>query len=193
MRKYTQLGEMNKLQKIAIGFMKTNGFEVSEIDELVSNKFMMKTIIAMGDLDIQLLREILPKVRTFVYVGNNEEVKSVIAEYVAEKDIPLAMNKESIAASIDVWYNDVKTIEVYSSSIYSELELVNKFICVFGPKIQALSRLISQVELNRDTAPFDHLDLRQIEMLHEKFMEYFELKEMMDSDELIEIYNMFKP
>lgn len=199
MRKYTKFGTFERINDVAVEMMKMSGYSVTDIshEEIKPNHFQMKTVIAMGNIDIDLFKEILPKVRVLVYVGNDEEIKAAILEYVTEKDIPKRIDNNGISGTVEAWYDATKTFEVYSSLIFSDLELICKYISDNGPKISALVRYISQIELQRNATVFDHSNIRDLEPMVYTFFDYHENcvdnDQVYDKEELLKIYDKFNP
>ena len=137
--------------------------------------------------------------RTLVYIGNDEKIKETILEYVAEKDIPMKIDQqEMFSGTINVFYNNIKTIEIYSSFIYTELELICKYILqLSGTKVMLLAKYISQYFTNRTSEIFDHKRIDELEALYSNTMDYIdhmeENKEVLVKEDLLEIYQTYKP
>lgn len=199
MRKYTKFGTFDRIHEVAAELMKMEGYSVKDIEheEIKASHYQMKTVIAMGNIDIAFLKEILPKVRVLVYVGNDEEVKDAILEYVTEKDIPKRIDNTGISGSVEAWYNETNTYEIYSSIVFSDLELSCKYISGNGPKISSLCRYISQVEFGRNSTVFDHSNIRDLEPMVENFYFYHETcieqGQKYDKERLLEIYKNYNP
>ena len=199
MRKYTVIGEKNRIQKLAFEFLKMESENTEEILEENSKKFLNKHVLLLGSVNIPFLKEILQKVRTLVYIGNDERIKETILEYVAEKDIPMKIDQqEMFSGTINVFYNNIKTIEIYSSFIYTELELICKYILqLSGTKVMLLAKYISQYFTNRTSEIFDHKRIDELEALYSNTMDYIdhmeENKEVLVKEDLIEIYQTYKP
>ena len=199
MRKYTVIGEKNRIQKLAFEFLKMESENTEEILEENPKKFLNKHVLLLGSVNIPFLKEILQKVRTLVYIGNDERIKETILEYVAEKDIPIKIDQqEMFSGTINVFYNNIKTIEIYSSFIYTELELICKYILqLSGTKVMLLAKYISQYFTNRTSEIFDHKKIDELEALYSNTMDYIdhmeENKEVLVKEELIEIYQTYKP
>lgn len=199
MRKYTVIGEKNRIQKLAFEFLKMESENTEEILEENSKKFLNKHVLLLGSVNIPFLKEILQKVRTLVYIGNDEKIKETILEYVAEKDIPMKIDQqEMFSGTINVFYNNIKTIEIYSSFIYTELELICKYILqLSGTKVMLLAKYISQYFTNRTSEIFDHKRIDELEALYSNTMDYIdhmeENKEVLVKEDLIEIYQTYKP
>ena len=199
MRKYTVIGEKNRIQKLAFEFLKMESENTEEILEENSKKFLNKHVLLLGSVNIPFLKEILQKVKTLVYIGNDEKIKETILEYVAEKDIPMKIDQqEMFSGTINVFYNNIKTIEIYSSFIYTELELICKYILqLSGTKVMLLAKYISQYFTNRTSEIFDHKKIDELEALYSNTMDYIdhmeENKEVLVKEDLIEIYQTYKP
>lgn len=199
MRKYTVIGEKNRIQKLAYEFLKMESENTEEILEENSKKFLNKHVLLLGSVNLPFLKEILQKVRTLVYIGNDERIKETILEYVAEKDIPIKIDQqEMFSGTINVFYNNIKTIEIYSSFIYTELELICKYILqLSGTKVMLLAKYISQYFTNRTSEIFDHKRIDELEALYSNTMDYIdhmeENKEVLVKEDLIEIYQTYKP
>lgn len=199
MRKYTVIGEKNRIQKLAFEFLKMESENTEEILEENSKKFLNKHVLLLGSVNLPFLKEILQKVRTLVYIGNDERIKETILEYVAEKDIPIKIDQqEMFSGTINVFYNNIKTIEIYSSFIYTELELICKYILqLSGTKVMLLAKYISQYFTNRTSEIFDHKRIDELEALYSNTMDYIdhmeENKEVLVKEDLIEIYQTYKP
>lgn len=199
MRKYTVIGEKNRIQKLAFEFLKMESENTEEILEENSKKFLNKHVLLLGSVNIPFLKEILQKVKTLVYIGNDERIKETILEYVAEKDIPMKIDQqEMFSGTINVFYNNIKTIEIYSSFIYTELELICKYILqLSGTKVMLLAKYISQYFTNRTSEIFDHKRIDELEALYSNTMDYIdhmeENKEVLVKEDLIEIYQTYKP
>ena len=199
MRKYTVIGEKNRIQKLAFEFLKMESEITEEILEENSKKFLNKHVLLLGSVNLPFLKEILQKVRTLVYIGNDERIKETILEYVAEKDIPIKIDQqEMFSGTINVFYNNIKTIEIYSSFIYTELELICKYILqLSGTKVMLLAKYISQYFTNRTSEIFDHKRIDELEALYSNTMDYIdhmeENKEVLVKEDLIEIYQTYKP
>lgn len=199
MRKYTVIGEKNRIQKLAFEFLKMESENTEEILEENSKKFLNKHVLLLGSVNLPFLKEILQKVRTLVYIGNDEKIKETILEYVAEKDIPIKIDQqEMFSGTINVFYNNIKTIEIYSSFIYTELELICKYILqLSGTKVMLLAKYISQYFTNRTSEIFDHKRIDELEALYSNTMDYIdhmeENKEVLVKEDLIEIYQTYKP
>ena len=199
MRKYTVIGEKNRIQKLAFEFLKMESENTEEILEENPKKFLNKHVLLLGSVNLPFLKEILQKVRTLVYIGNDERIKETILEYVAEKDIPIKIDQqEMFSGTINVFYNNIKTIEIYSSFIYTELELICKYILqLSGTKVMLLAKYISQYFTNRTSEIFDHKKIDELEALYSNTMDYIdhmeENKEVLVKEELIEIYQTYKP
>ena len=199
MRKYTVIGEKNRIQKLAFEFLKMESENTEEILEENPKKFLNKHVLLLGSVNIPFLKEILQKVRTLVYIGNDERIKETILEYVAEKDIPIKIDQqEMFSGTINVFYNNIKTIEIYSSFIYTELELICKYILqLSGTKVMLLAKYISQYFTNRTSEIFDHKKIDELEALYSNTMDYIdhmeENKEVLVKEDLIEIYQTYKP
>ena len=199
MRKYTVIGEKNRIQKLAYEFLKMESENTEEILEENSKKFLNKHVLLLGSVNLPFLKEILQKVRTLVYIGNDERIKETILEYVAEKDIPIKIDQqEMFSGTINVFYNNIKTIEIYSSFIYTELELICKYILqLSGTKVMLLAKYISQYFTNRTSEIFDHKRIDELEALYSNTMDYIdhmeENKEVLVKKDLIEIYQTYKP
>ena len=71
MRKYTVIGEKNRIQKLAFEFLKMESENNEEILEENSKKFLNKHVLLLGSVNLPFLKEILQKVRTLVYIGND--------------------------------------------------------------------------------------------------------------------------
>ena len=199
MRKYTVIGEKNRIQKLAFEFLKMESENTEEILEENSKKFLNKHVLLLGSVNLPFLKEILQKVKTLVYIGNDERIKETILEYVAEKDIPIKIDQqEMFSGTINVFYNNIKTIEIYSSFIYTELELICKYILqLSGTKVMLLAKYISQYFTNRTSEIFDHKRIDELEALYSNTMDYIdhmeENKEVLVKEDLIEIYQTYKP
>lgn len=199
MRKYTVIGEKNRIQKLAFEFLKMESENTEEILEENSKKFLNKHVLLLGSVNILFLKEILQKVRTLVYIGNDEKIKETILEYVSEKDIPIKIDQqEMFSGTINVFYNNIKTIEIYSSFIYTELELICKYILqLSGTKVMLLAKYISQYFTNRTSEIFDHKRIDELEALYSNTMDYIdhmeENKEVLVKEDLLEIYQTYKP
>mgnify|MGYP003617871787 FL=1 len=199
MRKYTVIGEKNRIQKLAFEFLKMESENTEEILEENPKKFLNKHVLLLGSVNIPFLKEILQKVRTLVYIGNDERIKETILEYVAEKDILMKIDQqEMFSGTINVFYNNIKTIEIYSSFIYTELELICKYILqLSGTKVMLLAKYISQYFTNRTSEIFDHKKIDELEALYSNTMDYIdhmeENKEVLVKEDLIEIYQTYKP
>lgn len=199
MRKYTVIGEKNRIQKLAFEFLKMESENTEEILEENSKKFLNKHVLLLGSVNLPFLKEILQKVRTLVYIGNDERIKETILEYVAEKDIPIKIDQqEMFSGTINVFYNNIKTIEIYSSFIYTELELICKYILqLSGTKVMLLAKYISQYFTNRTSEIFDHKRIDELEALYSNTMDYIdhmeENKEVLVKEDLLEIYQTYKP
>lgn len=199
MRKYTVIGEKNRIQKLAFEFLKMESENTEEILEENSKKFLNKHVLLLGSVNIPFLKEILQKVKTLVYIGNDEKIKETILEYVAEKDIPIKIDQqEMFSGTINVFYNNIKTIEIYSSFIYTELELICKYILqLSGTKVMLLAKYISQYFTNRTSEIFDHKRIDELEALYSNTMDYIdhmeENKEVLVKEDLLEIYQTYKP
>lgn len=199
MRKYTVIGEKNRIQKLAFEFLKMESENTEEILEENPKKFLNKHVLLLGSVNLPFLKEILQKVRTLVYIGNDERIKETILEYVAEKDIPIKIDQqEMFSGTINVFYNNIKTIEIYSSFIYTELELICKYILqLSGTKVMLLAKYISQYFTNRTSEIFDHKRIDELEALYSNTMDYIdhmeENKEVLVKEDLIEIYQTYKP
>ncbi len=199
MRKYTVIGEKNRIQKLAFEFLKMESENTEEILEENSKKFLNKHVLLLGSVNLPFLKEILQKVRTLVYIGNDERIKETILEYVAEKDIPMKIDQqEMFSGTINVFYNNIKTIEIYSSFIYTELELICKYILqLSGTKVMLLAKYISQYFTNRTSEIFDHKRIDELEALYSNTMDYIdhmeENKEVLVKEDLLEIYQTYKP
>ena len=199
MRKYTVIGEKNRIQKLAFEFLKMESENTEEILEENPKKFLNKHVLLLGSVNLPFLKEILQKVRTLVYIGNDERIKETILEYVAEKDIPIKIDQqEMFSGTINVFYNNIKTIEIYSSFIYTELELICKYILqLSGTKVMLLAKYISQYFTNRTSEIFDHKKIDELEALYSNTMDYIdhmeENKEVLVKEDLIEIYQTYKP
>lgn len=199
MRKYTVIGEKNRIQKLAFEFLKMESENTEEILEENSKKFLNKHVLLLGSVNIPFLKEILQKVKTLVYIGNDEKIKETILEYVAEKDIPMKIDQqEMFSGTINVFYNNIKTIEIYSSFIYTELELICKYILqLSGTKVMLLAKYISQYFTNRTSEIFDHKRIDELEALYSNTMDYIdhmeENKEVLVKEDLLEIYQTYKP
>lgn len=199
MRKYTVIGEKNRIQKLAFEFLKMESENTEEILEENSKKFLNKHVLLLGSVNLPFLKEILQKVRTLVYIGNDEKIKETILEYVAEKDIPMKIDQqEMFSGTINVFYNNIKTIEIYSSFIYTELELICKYILqLSGTKVMLLAKYISQYFTNRTSEIFDHKRIDELEALYSNTMDYIdhmeENKEVLVKEDLLEIYQTYKP
>lgn len=199
MRKYTVIGEKNRIQKLAFEFLKMESENTEEILEENSKKFLNKHVLLLGSVNLPFLKEILQKVRTLVYIGNDERIKETILEYVSEKDIPIKIDQqEMFSGTINVFYNNIKTIEIYSSFIYTELELICKYILqLSGTKVMLLAKYISQYFTNRTSEIFDHKRIDELEALYSNTMDYIdhmeENKEVLVKEDLIEIYQTYKP
>lgn len=199
MRKYTVIGEKNRIQKLAFEFLKMESENTEEILEENPKKFLNKHVLLLGSVNLPFLKEILQKVRTLVYIGNDERIKETILEYVAEKDIPMKIDQqEMFSGTINVFYNNIKTIEIYSSFIYTELELICKYILqLSGTKVMLLAKYISQYFTNRTSEIFDHKRIDELEALYSNTMDYIdhmeENKEVLVKEDLLEIYQTYKP
>ena len=197
MRKYTVIGSDSELKSYAVEFLKMGGYECVNTDETVAKKFLSKTVLLIGNVDLDFLRDICSWVRVLVYVGNDEEVKDIIRGIVEEKDIPVRIKDNGISGGVEVYYNDNKTFEIYSSIIYSEFEMVNKYLLKFGPKISLLVRYISQYMLSRNTASFDYSELSDLKPLHIAFQNYSKEKIAdnirFEQEELINLFNTYRP
>lgn len=199
MRKYTVIGEKNRIQKLAFEFLKMESENTEEILEENPKKFLNKHVLLLGSVNLPFLKEILQKVRTLVYIGNDERIKETILEYVAEKDIPIKIDQqEMFSGTINVFYNNIKTIEIYSSFIYTELELICKYILqLSGTKVMLLAKYISQYFTNRTSEIFDHKRIDELEALYSNTMDYIdhmeENKEVLVKEDLLEIYQTYKP
>ena len=199
MRKYTVIGEKNRIQKLAFEFLKMESENTEEILEENPKKFLNKHVLLLGSVNIPFLKEILQKVKTLVYIGNDERIKETILEYVAEKDIPMKIDQqEMFSGTINVFYNNIKTIEIYSSFIYTELELICKYILqLSGTKVMLLAKYISQYFTNRTSEIFDHKRIDELEALYSNTMDYIdhmeENKEVLVKEDLLEIYQTYKP
>lgn len=199
MRKYTVIGEKNRIQKLAFEFLKMESENTEEILEENSKKFLNKHVLLLGSVNLPFLKEILQKVRTLVYIGNDERIKETILEYVSEKDIPIKIDQqEMFSGTINVFYNNIKTIEIYSSFIYTELELICKYILqLSGTKVMLLAKYISQYFTNRTSEIFDHKRIDELEALYSNTMDYIdhmeENKEVLVKEDLLEIYQTYKP
>ena len=189
----------NRIQKLAFEFLKMESENTEEILEENSKKFLNKHVLLLGSVNLPFLKEILQKVRTLVYIGNDEKIKETILEYVAEKDIPMKIDQqEMFSGTINVFYNNIKTIEIYSSFIYTELELICKYILqLSGTKVMLLAKYISQYFTNRTSEIFDHKRIDELEALYSNTMDYIdhmeENKEVLVKEDLIEIYQTYKP
>ena len=198
MRKYTVIGEKNRIQKLAFEFLKMESENTEEILEENSKKFLNKHVLLLGSVNLPFLKEILQKVRTLVYIGNDERIKETILEYVSEKDIPIKIDQqEMFSGTINVFYNNIKTIEIYSSFIYTELELICKYILqLSGTKVMLLAKYISQYFTNRTSEIFDHKRIDELEALYSNTMDYIdhmeENKEVLVKEDLLEIYQTYK-
>ena len=190
--KMTKLGSWNNLQNYTKKILEASGYFIEEIEDVTVNKFMSKSVLAMGEIDLEFVKAILPKIKHLIYIGENLEVKDVIDEYCKEKDIPQAMSKITFTNEIYVYRNNLKTIQLYGSNIFSELEIASKFMAYNGTKISNLVKYVSQVELQRTSAPFD-ADLDDIKNMYRDFVEYYESSEVLDQERLIEIYETNKP
>ena len=199
MRKYSVIGEKNRIQKLAFEFLKMESENTEEILEENSKKFLNKHVLLLGSVNLPFLKEILQKVRTLVYIGNDERIKETILEYVSEKDIPIKIDQqEMFSGTINVFYNNIKTIEIYSSFIYTELELICKYILqLSGTKVMLLAKYISQYFTNRTSEIFDHKRIDELEALYSNTMDYIdhmeENKEVLVKEDLLEIYQTYKP
>lgn len=199
MRKYTVIGEKNRIQKLAFEFLKMESENTEEILEENSKKFLNKHVLLLGSVNLPFLKEILQKVRTLVYIGNDERIKETILEYVSEKDIPIKIDQqEMFSGTINVFYNNIKTIEIYSSFIYTELELICKYILqLSGTKVMLLAKYISQYFTNRTSEIFDHKRIDELEALYSNTMDYIDHmeknKEVLVKEDLLEIYQTYKP
>lgn len=190
--KITKFGSWVNIHNYTGKILESFGYSIEKIENPTVNKFMSKSVLAMGEIDLEFLKAILPKVRNLIYIGENLEVKDTIAAYCVEKDIPVAMSKITFTNEVCVYRNNLKTIQVYSSNIFSELELASKYMAYNGTKISNLVKYVSQVELQRTSAPFD-ADLEDIKNMYKDFVEYYESYEVLDQEKLIEIYETNKP
>lgn len=196
MIKITKFGEWQNIHNYTGKILESYGYKLEAIPNATSKNFMSKSVLAMGFIDIEFLKEILPKIRSLIYIGENQEVKDVIIDFCIRKDIPEAMSKNSFTSSVTVYRNNLQTLQIYSSNVFSEMELASKYMAYNGTKIVNLIKYVSQVELQRTSAPFD-ADLNEIKGLHKEFVRYYEECEMseenLDPDELIRIYEIYKP
>lgn len=193
-----KLGVFENIHNFTVEILKMQGKnEISEIEETDARKYLSKTVLAMGNIDVDFLKEIITRVRAIIYIGNDEEVKNVIRDYTKEKDIRQTVHNETMSTVIEAWYNPQKTFEIYSSVIYSEMELANKYMMNTGPKFSLLAKYISQIELVRNTALFDHDNYDDLKPLYTKFCDYHGTKMINEEsyvyEELLEIFEENKP
>lgn len=200
MRKFTKVGTFERIHEYTAELLQMQGKNsVEEIEELDARKFLSKTVLAMGNIDTDFLKEIITRARTIVYIGNDQEVKDVIIQFAAEKDIPQMVDNSGLSYSIQAWYNPQKTFEIYSSDIFSEMELANKYLMNTGPNFGLLVKYISQIELVRNTAVFDHDNFDDLKLIYSKFSEYHDNKTMAvpretyDEQELLDLFNEYRP
>ena len=198
MRKYTLFGYHNEIQDFAVDFLKMKGHVIETIDSSDAKKYMSKNLLIMGDIDIELLSAVLPKVRVIVYVGSDEEVKVILRSFAEEKDIKLIVSNNTISGEIEVYKDEKKIIEIYSSFIFSELELITKYLIGdTGPKVSRLARYLSQFFMNRSQATFDHPIVRQLADMHEAFKNYRDHADdnelIMTKEDFLNIYNKHDP
>jgi hypothetical protein len=194
MIKMTKLGEWQNIHQYTGKILESYGYHLEEIENGTAKNFMLKSVLAMGDIDIELLKEILSKVRSLIYIGESWDVKEAIAQFCIEKDIPEAMNKITFTSEVIVYRNNLKTIQIYSSHVFSEMELASKYMAYNGTKIVNLIKYVSQIELQRTSAPFD-AELDEIKGMYNAFIDYYhECEETkLDPDKLIQIYETHKP
>lgn len=200
MRKYTVIKSDNVLHDMAVGLLEMNGYQCTDGDMTFDPKrYMNKTVLLLGNdsVSVETLNELLPRIRTLVYVGENGDIKNAIKEYYESKDIPMMLDNPGITSSIQVYYDAKTTVELYTSPIFSVPELVAKYIASCGPKICLLVKYVVQSSTMRNTAAFDHMDVGDLEPLHDKFMEYHDKCEDLggayDRAVLLEIFNENRP
>lgn len=196
MIKMTKLGEWQNIHKYTGKILESFGYKLEEIEDATVKNFMLKDVLLMGDVDIEFLKGVLSRVRGLIYIGDSIEIKEVIAQFCIEKDIAVAMNKNTFTSEITVYRNKLKSIQVYSSNVFSEMEIASKYLAYTGTKISTLIKYISQIELQRDTISFD-ADLDEIKEMHLAFVEYYDKcdleKKDFDQEKLLEIYETHKP
>lgn len=198
MRKYTLFGYHNELQDFAVDFLKMKGHVIESIDSTDPRKYMSKNLLMMGDFNSELLVEILPKVRVVVYVGNSEEVKEILRNFAEEKDAGAIIKSNTIIGDVEVYKGDKKLIEIYSSLINSELELVNKFLVGdSGPKISRMARYLTQFLNNRNSSLFDHENISELRPLYNAFRSYRDKADddslKMTKEEFLTIFKKYNP
>ena len=194
--KITKLGEWQNIHNYTGKILEAYGYQLEKLEEPTAKNYMSKFVLAMGYIDLDFLNAVLPKVWSLIYIGEDIGVKDTIAKFCEEKDIPEAMSKNAFTSSVVVYRNNTKTIQIYSSNVFSEMELASKYMAYNGTKIVNLIKYVTQVELQRTSAPFD-ADLNEIKGMHKRFVEYCEQcdknGENLDPDKLIEIYELYKP
>lgn len=199
MRKLTTIGVFENIHHYTAELLKMQGKNtVSEIEEKTdARKYLSKSVLVMGNVNVNFLKDVMPRARAIIYIGNDDEVKTAIRNYAIEKDIPQQVENVSLSATIESWYSPLKTLEIYSSVIFSEMELANKYMMNTGPLFSLLVKYISQIELVRNTAIFDHDNYDDLKDLHKAFNDYHEKKiaagENYDQDELLDIFNVNRP
>ena len=198
MRNLVRVGVFENIQEFTIELLRMQG--KIEIEEIVGNdarKYLMKDVLAMGNIDTEFFSNIITRARSIIYIGNDQEIMNIIRNYAEEKDIPSQVNNENLSSSIQAWYKPSKSLEIYSSAIYSEMELANKYMMNTGPKFSLLVRYISQIELVRNTAIFDQEDYSKIRPMYDKFLKHHETikaeSKKYDEEYLLEIYEELRP
>lgn len=199
MRKFTRVGVYERIHEFTAQLLQMEEKNKVEVVDPDPKKFLSKTILVMGNVDVDFFKEIIARVRSVIYIGNDQEIIDVIVNYTLEKDIPLVVSNSTLSQDIRAWYNAHKTLEIYSSSIFSEMELANKYLVNTGPNFSLLVKYISQMELMRNTAVFDHDNFEELKPLYAQFNEYHDAKtnadppELYNQEELLEIFNKYRP
>ncbi len=202
MRNYTLFGVRDFMSEVSLELLKMSGHGVSLIsdEKFDPRKFMSKTVILFGNLspeDLLNLQSILSRIKTLVYVGVNGAEKNLIMDYIEEKDIPVIVENPGISSSIGAYYNNRQVFELYTSSVFSPIELVSKYLTDCGPKLCLMMRYLSQVKTGRVMDGFDHHDLRDLMDLEYEFTSYHDdclnSNKTYDREELLEIFKKTKP
>lgn len=194
--KITKFGSWINIHNYTAKILEGFGYEIERLENATAQNFMSKSVLAMGEIDIDYLNKILPKARSIIYIGESFEVKQAIADFCTEKDIPAVIEKVTFTSEVKVYRNNLKTIQIYSSNVFSEMEIASKYMAYNGTKIVNLIKYVSQVELQRTNAPFD-ADLNVIVPMHKAFVSYYDSCEANKinfvPEKLIEIYETYKP
>lgn len=196
MRIYKTLDPTNFLERACINFLEIEDLEV-KIIEPVPAKFLSSSVLLFGDVDLEFLKAILKRFRSLIYIGNNIDVINIINEFAEENDWLGFINKPGITLDIYIYRNGIKSIQIYSSYIYTILELTVKYLTSSGVKINILAKYISQFLEGRTSLSLDFKEVDKLKDLYDSFIDYdtevFENGKKYDKERLIEILNKNNP